>query len=209
MLESSNKNVKEIVKKVTKQKKPKQRKEVAAPQNVVEDPVVCSDYLKMVQEKTRRNKRVLQDLGLVAKTPTPKREKKETTKTTPSTKKKTARRKIMQSPKQAPKRKSVRPKKKACPFDHSLYTTSYCEETDKRYVGQDYDLMNVKCQGCTNKFSMDGRKSSIVPSLKEPLYVCRGRQKHECTFCFCYGCFQKRFLDDSSGKRVRRSTKTI
>ena len=31
-----------------------------------------------------------------------------------------------------------------CPYDHNLYSTSYNEEADKRYLGKDGDLFGIK-----------------------------------------------------------------
>ena len=175
-------------------------------------PVVCSNYVKMIQEKKLRNKKKLQDLGLVEKTPTPNNTNQDKEKNTPKNveEKKSARCKLMQSPRETPKAKSAKSRKKlkvSCPFDHKLYGTNYCEENDKRYLEEGYDLRDVKCQGCKKCFSVDGGNKSIIPTLKEPLYVCRGRQKHQCTFSFCYSCFQRRFLDSTAGKRPRRGQK--
>ena len=162
----------------------------------------------MVQEKKNRNKRKLQELGLVEKTPTPRADTESKLDVQSKAGTKTgARRKIMQSPKSGRKGKVKNDRKKTakkCPFDHKLFDTNYCEENDKRYVGQDYDLHNVTCQGCNKNFSLDGKKNSLVPTLKEPMFVCRGRQKHHCTFGYCYICYQSRFLNNSTGRRSRR-----
>ena len=208
LLEEKERNVKEIVKEVTKKSK---RGSNISKKNCDErkdEKVVCSDYVKMVREKKKRNKRKLQELGLVEKTPTPKGTTESKAASGTKCEKKTgARRKIMQSPKNRKNAKSKSPRKKVnktCPFDHKLFDTNYCEENDKRYVGEEYDLHNVHCQGCKKCFSVDNKKNSVVPTLKEPLYVCRGRQKHQCTFSYCFSCYQSRFLKNSSTRRSRR-----
>jgi len=157
LLQEKNRNVTEIVKDVSKKKKPARKKPKITENETNTEPVVNSDYVKMVQEKKKRNKRKLQDLGLVPNTPTPNCNSQDTDENTPKQveKKKTARRKLMQSPRQSAKAKSMKSGKNmkvTCPFDHKLYGTNYCEENDKRYVEQDYDLRDVKCQGCKKCF---------------------------------------------------------
>ena len=189
----------EIVKAVSNKRKPARKKPKITENETNNETVVCSEYVKMVQEKKKRNKEKLQDLGLVPKTPTPIRNSQDKNKNSPKEVKnnKTARRKLMQSPRQSPKTKSNKSGKNmkvACPFDHKLYGTNYCEEDDKRYLEEDSELHDVKCQGCKKCFSLDGGKNSIVPTFKQPLYVCRGRQKHQCTFSFCYSCFPGQYI---------------
>ena len=187
--------MKEIVKQVSNKSKRVSTNAKKGNDGRINEQVVCSEYVKMVQEKKKRNKRKLQELGLVEKTPTPQSMKtaKAAVNQSKGEKKPGARRKIMQSPKGNKRAKSKNDWKKVvtkCPFDHNLFDTNYCEEDDKRYVGQDYDLHNVKCQGCKKCFSLDGKKDSVVPTLKEPIYLCQGRQKHHCTFSYCYSWFQ-------------------
>lgn len=212
LIEERNKNLTNIVKTVTKKKKSNKKIAKVTTNDNVEETVVCSEYVKMVQEKKNRNKRKLQDLRLIKKTPMPKQNDlgKERTNLKEVEVNTTARRKVMQSPEVATKVKPKKPgrkKKTVCSFDHKMYGTNYCEESDKRYLLKENDLHDVKCQNCKKCFSVDGEKNSIVPTLKEPIYVCRGRQKHNCTFSFCYSCFQQRFLDNTSGKRARRGNK--
>ena len=162
-MEEKARNVKEIVKQVSTKSKRVTTNAKKRDDGRKAEQVVCSEYVKMVQEKKKRNKRKLQELGLVEKTPTPQSIKtsKANVNQSKAEKKPGARRKIMQSPKGNKRAKSKNDRKKVvkkCPFDHNLFDTNYCEEDDKRYVGQDYDLHNVKCQACQKSFLLDGKK---------------------------------------------------
>ena len=97
MLEEKTKNLSAIIKAVSKKNTSKPKEKTKA---TIEEPVVCSDYVKMIQEKKLRNKKKLQDLGLVEKTPTPNNTNQDKEKNTPKNveEKKSARRKLMQSP---------------------------------------------------------------------------------------------------------------
>ena len=104
----------------------------------MDDPVKCSDYLNLVNRKRNRNKRKLQDLGLMEKTPTPKSRSITPKSTSTSRKsprineeKNNARRKIMQSPISSSEEKKSPTKEEKCPFDHKCFSANYNEEQDK------------------------------------------------------------------------------
>ena len=201
-LEEKEKNVSNIVKissATTKKKKQASRKKSIDNNLVEEEPIMCSKYLEKVKLKRGRNKKKMQELGLLEKTPTPKRLKPTTKPNSPKGRGTAACRKIMQSP----KNKTVKSRNKQCPYDHKCYSTSYKEETDRRYLGSDFDLFGVKCQGCNKKFSNEVEKNCIAPSFSAPMYVCHGRGKHECTHSICYQCYQELFMKHSSTRRSR------
>ena len=206
LLDERNKNIKSIVKFVTSEKKSAKKKSKKNEEIVADANVPCSEYLKMVKGKRNRNKRKLQDLGLMQKTPTPKKDDQSTSsKKTPQskTKGKNVRRKIMQSPADADS-KSPAEEKMKCPFNHQDFNTNYNEEHDRRYVGSGYDLHNVNCQKCKKKFSKEFADNCITPNIKLPMYVCQGRQKYHCSHCYCYECYQDSFMKDSAKRTSRR-----
>ena len=133
----------------------------------------------MIKSKRMKNRTKLQDLGLLAKTPTPKKRKcsKRISSLKGQTQSPAARRKLT-TPKKA---KSVEEK---CPCDHSFYSTSYNEEKDKRYLEKRYDLFGVKCQGCKKAFTKIDTKNTVTPTNAAPLYVCCGRTKYRCVHSF-------------------------
>ena len=173
----------------------------------------------MVNRKKNRNKRKLQDLGLVEKTPTPKRNSVTANSTSNRRQsprvnvgRKNARRKIMQSPTETGTKtqkkvtKKVKSPKKImkCPYNHKSFSANYNEEHDKRYVGEGYDLFEVRCFGCKKEMTKETKKNCIVPTIRAPMYVCQGRQKYECRHCFCYGCYQKKFMNQNTKRASRR-----
>ena len=99
LLQEKEKNVSNIVKissAMTKRKK-QPRKKQAIEKNVVEEtPIMCSQYLEKVKLKRGRNKKKMQELGLLDKTPTPKRLKPTTKPNSPKGRGTAACRKIMQ-----------------------------------------------------------------------------------------------------------------
>ena len=58
---------------LTKKKKAATKKQSKPEDNVEEDAIVISKYLETVNAKRGRNKKKLQDLGLIERTPTPKK----------------------------------------------------------------------------------------------------------------------------------------
>ena len=165
-----------------------------------DESIVNSEYVEKVKVKRGRNKKKLQELGLLDKTPTSKRNKSSDSNANKQSGT-TARKKILQSPKD----ESVRPrKKKHCPYDHTCYSTSYKEENDRRYLGIGLDLFGVKCQICSKNFEKDETENCITPSFVAPMYVCHGRGKHDCKHSICYECYQKLFMEHSSTRRSRR-----
>ena len=202
LLEEKEKNVSNIVKissAVTKKKRQASKKQSIDKNLVEEEPIMCSEYLEQVKLKRGRNKKKMQELGLLEKTPTPKRLKLSKNPNSPKGRESTAFRKIMQSP----KNKTVKSGKKQCPYDHKCYSTSFKEEPDRRYLGSEFDIFGVKCQACNKKFSNEVEKNCIAPSISAPMYVCHGRGKHECTHSICYQCFQELFMKHSSTRRSR------
>lgn len=90
----------------------------------------------------------LQDLGLVKKTPNPKKRKYQ--RKGPPIKDKespTAQRKLMGSEKAVVGKNMDCSVNEECPYDHSCFSTSYNEEKDKRYLDKKFDSFGVKCQG--------------------------------------------------------------
>ena len=165
-----------------------------------DESIVNSEYLEKVKVKRGRNKKKLQELGLLDRTPTPKKNE-----SSDSNSKKqsgtTARKRILQSQKDETEKPR---KKKNCPYDHTCYSTSYKEENDRRYLGIGFDLFGVKSQICSKKFEKDETENCITPSFAAPMYVCHGRGKHDCTHSICYQCYQKLFMEHSSTRRSRR-----
>ena len=205
LLDERNKNIKTIVKSVTSKKKKTQRKKASKKhEEIVDDPAESPEYLNMVIRKRNRNKRKLQDLGLVGKTPTS--ESSSLTRKSPrNSEKMNARRKIMQSPTSLSKKKNETPKKaEKCPFDHKCFSANYNEENDKRYFGHGYDLFEVYCQGCKKEFTKEATGNCITPTLRAPMYVCQGRQKYSCCHSFCYGCYQEKFMKSNAKRPSRR-----
>ena len=102
-LEEKEKNVSNIVKissaTTTTKKKQASRKKSIDNNLVEEELIMCSKYLEKVKLKRGRNKKKMQELGLLEKTPTPKRLKPTTKPNSPKGRANTACRKIMQSPK--------------------------------------------------------------------------------------------------------------
>ena len=159
LLEENEKNVSKLVKQLaTIQKKAKVSKKKSFNETVVEEEgIVCSEYLEKVNIKRGRNKKKLQDLGLLHKTPTPKK-RKGTDLNSNKGRDTTARKKIIQSPKD----KTVNPRRnKKCPYDHKYYSTSYKEENDCRYLGSDYDLFGIKCQECSKIFQKKMKRITV------------------------------------------------
>ena len=204
LLEERNKNIKTIVKSVTSKKKTQRKKASEKHDKIVDNPAESSEYLKMVDGKRNRNKRKLQDLGLVEKTPTTK-SSLITRRSPKNSEKKNAPRKIMQSPNSTSKKKNETQKKaKKCPFDHKCFSANYNEENDKRYFGHGYDLFEVYCQGCKKEFTKEATGNCITPTLRAPMYVCQGRQKYSCCHSFCYGCYQETFMKSNAKRPSRR-----
>lgn len=164
--------------------------------------IPCSQYLQMVMSKRKKNRTKLQDLGLLDKTPTPKKRKGTKRIYSPKEQRKSpaARRKLT-SPK---KTESVEIK---CPYDHSCFSTSYNEENDKRYLEKRYDLFGVKCQGCEKLFTKIEKTNTLTPTNVAPMYVCCGRTIHKCLHSFCYACYQSRFMEHNP--RRRRTARKI
>ena len=202
LLEEKTKNMSNIVKmSLTTKKKAAKKKESKPEDNVKEDAIVCFEYLEKVNAKRGRNKRKLQELGLIEKTPTPKKGKQMDLKGLLKKKANTkVRRKIMQSD----EKNNENREKMKCPYDHACYSTSYKEESDRRYLDSKNDLFGVNCQVCSKGFSMEEEANTITPSQKQPMYVCLGRGKHQCTHSICYKCYHELFMKHRSRRRSTR-----
>ena len=199
--QEKEKNVKNIVSTVSGKKPSHPKKRSGKIKDSIEN-IPVSQYLQMVKSKRKKNRTKLQDLGLLAKTPTPKKRKCNKRILSPKERKQSpaARRKLT-SPKKA---KSVDEK---CPYDHFCYSTSYNEEKDKRYLEKRYDLFGVKCQGCKKSFTRIDTNNTITPTNAAPMYVCCGRTKYKCLHSFCYACYQSRFMEHNP--RRRRTARKI
>ena len=145
------------------------------------DDVEDNDYLNMCSEKQKKNtdrlNSIAQDL----------RDAKEAKKTTP--KKRTTRISI-----------KTGAKKKECKIVHSD-VGMLKEEADKRYCNEKGDLHGVKCASCGSKFGDKEEVGVVVPSVKCPIYVCSGRNLHDCTYSLCNICYVER---SNNGSRTRK-----
>ena len=156
-----------MVKAASIRRRPSWNKVPCEDENIIGDPVACFKYVEMVNKNMNKNERKLQDCGLIDKTSTPN--------------------KLTNTPKsiKSPETTSIEKwhgvkscnfqtykakiEKIKCLFNHQLYSTNYDEETNKQYVGPDYNLFQEKCQACKEEFSMDPGDDTIVPTFTEPL----------------------------------------
>ena len=87
-----------------------------------------------------------------------------------------------------------------CKIDHSD-VGMFKEEVDKRYCNEKGDLHGVKCASCGWKFGDKEEAGVVVPSVKCPIYVCSGRNLHDCTYSLCNICYVER---SNNGSRTRK-----
>ena len=92
-----------------------------------------------------------------------------------------------------------------CMYDHKDYIGGYEQETDKRYYNVGNDLHGTHCDECMLLFSAKEEIDMITPSIKDPIFVCLGRHKHDCKHSLCTKCHLKKL--DSGGGRPRRRLK--
>ena len=92
-----------------------------------------------------------------------------------------------------------------CIYDHKDYIGGYEQESDKRYFNVGNDLHGTHCDECMSLFSCKEEKDMITPSIREPIFVCLGRRKHDCKHSLCSKCHLKKL--DGEGVRPRRRLK--
>ena len=147
------------------------------PRKLAEDNAPLSDYVKMCNEKKKRNTDVLERLGLI-------RNKKNTA---------------------ALKNKKA-PKRIRCTIDHRDIC-SYKAEDDKRYLKEGNDLYDLHCIVCNRLFVEMEVAGCIVPTVARPLYICLGRNKFQCQYSYCYECYQNVAVKENPIKERRRSNR--
>ena len=205
MLRKKASNVARITKTASTRSRNTRLKITKDEEEAIENDVPISEYMNMVNAKKIKNKKKLQQLGLIETTP-PLKDKTIDRKSTPKKKNNRG---------QARKKLNIKCKaiesnvsdEEECPYDHACFSTSYKEENDKRYLAKNYDLFGVKCQGCEKAFDQDEKcETSVTPTNAAPMYVCLGRSKHKCVHSYCYECYQSRFMEHNPRKR-RRSTR--
>ena len=175
--QEKEKNVQNIVNAVTSKSKSSRPKRNSGKEKDSSKNMPCSEYLEMVKNKRMRNKTKLQDLGLLNKTPTPKRRKLNNKNSSPKEHKKSpaARRKLMSPKKAVAIESTAESVVEKFPYNHTCFSTSYNEEKDKRYLDKRFDLFGVKCQGCGKCFTKIDKKNTLTPTNAAPMYVCRSR----------------------------------
>ena len=102
----------------------------------------------MINEKRHQNKHNLIELGLATKTSSPRvRRVKNKLKSPKNT---SARRKILSNSVKKLTRASCK-EVIICPHDNNLFSTSYNEEADTRYLKKNKDLFGIKFEQCDRK----------------------------------------------------------
>ena len=112
-------------------------------------------------------------------------------------------------------RKTKDPKKAAlltkCEYDHTDIG-NYKDEQEKKYFSGKLEThYNIKCMTCNKVFSSKDEEDSVVPSAKEPVYLCMGNAKHDCKIGLCFKHYNEMALNDENSKlnnrrRTRRNT---
>ena len=96
--------------------------------------------------------------------------------------------------------------RKRCTHTHADIV-SYKEEGDKRYFKKDMELFNTKCAKCKKHFSNVDGDNIIVPSIANPVYVCLGRNKYNCSHSICHKCYHIMAGKCNKAPKHRRSTR--
>ena len=88
-----------------------------------------------------------------------------------------------------------------CKFDHDIQS-DYKEETNPGYAKPPYYLSGNACGGCralfdhqikSNRTEKEGQ-IFVKPTLKHPVWTCRGITDSSCNHVLCSVCFQTKFL---------------
>ena len=169
-----------------------------APRKLPEDNAPLSDYVKMCNEKKKRNTDVLERLGLIGN------------------KKNSATSKIKKAPERirctldhkeycTSKRKKAAERMR-CTFDHGDIC-SYKAEDDKRYCKEGNDLYDLHCIVCNRLFAEVEVEGCIVPTRSHPLYICLGRNKYQCKRTYCFDCYQNIAVNNKPIEKRRRSNR--
>ena len=92
-----------------------------------------------------------------------------------------------------------------CVYNHCNYIGGYKEEIEKGYCKEGYNLHGTSCRACNTKFGDTVCKKVTVLTIRKPMYICIGRNKHGCNFGFCYESFMIKSTV-TSGRQSRRYT---
>ena len=200
LLEEKERVVSDIVSATTKKAKitkpTRGKKRINKSSKTIDDESPISEYMESVQIKRKANKKKLQSLGLIPKSPAPTKSPKIRT----------------QRMKKQPPKKRVRTRRlyedkdevKICTCDHKD-VSCFKEETDKRYFNKDDELFDTRCATCGVSFASTSTNDEAVyiPTPNNPAFFCTGRWKFDCSHGYCRPCYLE-LLNLNSNSRSRR-----
>ena len=171
LLEEKERVVSDIVSATTKKAKvtkpTRGKKRINKSSKTIDDESPISEYMESVHVKRKANKKKLQSLGLIPKSPAPTKSPKIST---PRMKKQPAKKRV-----RTRRLYEDKDEVKICTCDHKD-VSCFKEETDKRYFNKDDELFDTRCATCGVSFASTSTNDEAVyvPTPNNPAFFCTG-----------------------------------